>query len=523
MRALRLGVIGLTAGLCPAQPLTETFDSVSGLAPGGWALINMSAPIGVTGWFQGNPLTFAAQGSSGYVAADYRNVLNLGTISNWLMTPERTIGNGDVLEFWTRTVSPSFYADRLQVRLSVSGASTTVGPGATEVGDFSVLLLDINPNYEINGSGYPQEWTKFQVTVSGLPGPVQGRFAFRYFVEHGGEIGARADYIGIDTLTFTPGGTGEGRCCITATGQCTVQTSLSCASLGGVFAGVGTACTGFTCPQPPTGACCLSTGLCAVLAQDACTQVGGVFKGAGAACGASLCPIAFPFAGQPVGIPDGTGPSGCSVSVAAEIFVPLSFPIESVEAAFVIDHAWQGDLKVQLTKVGGPTVLMVDRPGYPQFEYGFSADDYGMPQQKPGRFFRVSAAGSSTYDAGSVAFPGVAQPGGVWLPENPLNAFAGLDSVGIWRLEVFDCAGGDFGQIQSFVLHLNPPAGPRPCYANCDDSTGNPLLSANDFQCFLNLYASGDFRANCDGSLTIPRLTANDFNCFLNQFASGCP
>ena len=29
------------------------------------------------------------------------------------------------------------------------------------------------------------------------------------------------------------------------------------------------------------------------------------------------------------------------------------------------------------------------------------------------------------------------------------------------------------------------------CYANCDGSTSNPLLTANDFQCFLNAYASG--------------------------------
>ena len=31
-----------------------------------------------------------------------------------------------------------------------------------------------------------------------------------------------------------------------------------------------------------------------------------------------------------------------------------------------------------------------------------------------------------------------------------------------------------------------------PCYANCDGSTGIPLLSAGDFVCFLNTFrASG--------------------------------
>jgi hypothetical protein len=60
------------------------------------------------------------------------------------------------------------------------------------------------------------------------------------------------------------------------------------------------------------------------------------------------------------------------------------------------------------------------------------------------------------------------------------------------------------------------------CYANCDGSSGNPLLTANDFQCFLNKYASGDPQANCDASTGSPLLTANDFQCFLNRFAAGC-
>ncbi|MBX3375933.1 MAG: hypothetical protein KF678_02885 [Phycisphaeraceae bacterium] len=60
------------------------------------------------------------------------------------------------------------------------------------------------------------------------------------------------------------------------------------------------------------------------------------------------------------------------------------------------------------------------------------------------------------------------------------------------------------------------------CYANCDGSTGTPLLTANDFQCFLNKYAANDTYANCDGSTGNPLLTANDFQCFLNKYAAGC-
>jgi hypothetical protein len=69
---------------------------------------------------------------------------------------------------------------------------------------------------------------------------------------------------------------------------------------------------------------------------------------------------------------------------------------------------------------------------------------------------------------------------------------------------------------------FRPTCGPAPCYANCDGSSGNPLLTANDFQCFINKFAASDTYANCDGSTGNPLLTANDFQCFINKYAGGC-
>jgi hypothetical protein len=60
------------------------------------------------------------------------------------------------------------------------------------------------------------------------------------------------------------------------------------------------------------------------------------------------------------------------------------------------------------------------------------------------------------------------------------------------------------------------------CYANCDNSSSTPILTANDFQCFLNKFAAGDPAANCDNSTNAPVLNVNDFQCFLNTFAAGC-
>ncbi len=80
----------------------------------------------------------------------------------------------------------------------------------------------------------------------------------------------------------------------------------------------------------------------------------------------------------------------------------------------------------------------------------------------------------------------------------------------------------NFGRLFSNVMSATAPVPTQPCYANCDGSTGNPSLTANDFQCFLNKYAASDSYANCDGSTATPTLTANDFQCFLNKYAAGC-
>jgi hypothetical protein len=61
------------------------------------------------------------------------------------------------------------------------------------------------------------------------------------------------------------------------------------------------------------------------------------------------------------------------------------------------------------------------------------------------------------------------------------------------------------------------------CYANCDGSTGTPVLDVSDFVCFLSLFVATDPYANCDGSTTAPMMNVLDFTCFLNAFAAGCP
>lgn len=187
-----------------AQQITENFDDITTLPGSGWVQTNMSSPLGGLDWFQGNPVSFEAFNGDvdSYIGSNYNATGDVGTISNWLLSPVRTFSNGDVITFYTRKADPDEYADRLQLRLSTAGASTNVGATATSVGDFTTLLLEINAT-QILGV-YPTTWTQYTATISGLAGPTSGRVALRYHITNGGLLGTASDYIGIDNFVYTP-------------------------------------------------------------------------------------------------------------------------------------------------------------------------------------------------------------------------------------------------------------------------------------------------------------------------------
>lgn len=201
-----LGVLAVVSTQPHAQSLTEGFDDISTLPGAGWFTQNNSVPPGAKpNWFQGEAVAgFPAYNGAGnsYIAANYESVAGANTISNWLGMPNRVLRNGDVLSFYTRKATADNFPDRLEVRLSTNGASTDVGTGATGVGDFSTLMLSINPTL-VTGV-YPTAWTQYTITISGLPAPTSGRLAFRYFVTNGGSDGSNSDYIGIDQVQYTP-------------------------------------------------------------------------------------------------------------------------------------------------------------------------------------------------------------------------------------------------------------------------------------------------------------------------------
>jgi PKD repeat protein len=201
---LTLALIFALSFKTSAQAIYEGFDDISTLTSSGWNMQNLSSPLGLTDWFQGSDFVmFSYSGNTdSYIAANFNNTSGTGTISNWLITPNRTFQNGDQISFFTSVVPPVTWPDRLQVRLSLNGTSTNVGTTATSVGDFTTLLLEINPN--LDTSSYPTTWTQYTITLSGLGGPTSGRIAFRYYVTNAGPTGDNSDYIGIDEFYYSP-------------------------------------------------------------------------------------------------------------------------------------------------------------------------------------------------------------------------------------------------------------------------------------------------------------------------------
>jgi hypothetical protein len=239
------------ANTTPVTPLptpasssfVEEFDSVGSLVAKGWVFRNNSSPQGQTGWRQGRyesmplvtpatkkggftgpvpylgfPAFSAANSPQDFISADITAMNDPtgvgGNLSAWLIAPRVAMKNGDKITFYTRTVDDTYYPvytkDRLQVWLNSTDGTSNVGGDWESTGSFQKLLLDINPTYMENYlGGYPEIWTKYTITLAGLPaaGIAEGRFAFRYFGEDtgffGGSSGANfPSLIGIDQVTF---------------------------------------------------------------------------------------------------------------------------------------------------------------------------------------------------------------------------------------------------------------------------------------------------------------------------------
>ncbi len=188
---------------------TEEFISVPGLNAKGWVMVNKTTPYPDLGaWKQGStiigkggPSGMAAYAyttdQSEFIAAIGYNNQNTSDISSWLITPLLKVKNGDKISFYTTSpaLPSNVFRDRLQVLLNPAG-TTDVGNSVSSVGGFTTNLFDINSGYTI--AGYPQIWTAYTHTFSGISGTKNIRIGFRYFVPQADS----ASQIGIDQFKF---------------------------------------------------------------------------------------------------------------------------------------------------------------------------------------------------------------------------------------------------------------------------------------------------------------------------------
>ena len=290
----------------------QGFNTGAGGIPANWVSLNNS-PGGagvVPDWNeQTGDGTFPPHTGAGFIAVNYNSSTGTNPISNYLMSPVVNLENGAIIKFWTRTIEDSAFPDRLILTYSTNGASTTPTDFANIANVNFHKLVDINPTLSLGG--YPETWTQFTATLSGLPaGVTPGRFAFWYFVQtSAGPQGVNSNYIGVDDAHFIPPGATTGACC-DAAGNCSQQTPAACTGPGNVFSELAADCEAISC----VGKCCQPDGFCAQLTPTACSGAGFIFSGLGSVCN----PLALDECLGRCCMPDGSciadGPTPCANS-----------------------------------------------------------------------------------------------------------------------------------------------------------------------------------------------------------------
>ena len=204
----------------PDQSFVEEFDTASAALARGWQIINTSDPLGGGIWEDGGRAqpyfkAYSNKGRlAGFIGVDVTSTsADVGTISNWLISPSVIMQNGDKIIFYTRAYQffdgvsdTSDFGNCLEVRINPLNDVVNVGIGFS---NFIQGLLVINPNLVYssvvrpNADSYPTQWTRFEATVVGVDRSVRGRFAFRYFVKDGGRgSSGNGSAIGIDSVAY---------------------------------------------------------------------------------------------------------------------------------------------------------------------------------------------------------------------------------------------------------------------------------------------------------------------------------
>ncbi len=104
-------------------------------------------------------------------------------------------------------------------------------------------------------------------------------------------------------------------------------------------------------------------------------------------------------------------------------------------------HTFVGDLAFTLSKTGGPSATVIDRPGRTTTGFGCSGNDIDATLD--------DEASDPVENECEPTAPTIA---GTFTPNNPLSVFDGQSLAGTWRMTVQDFAGGDTGTLVEWCL-----------------------------------------------------------------------
>ncbi|MBT5850244.1 MAG: S8 family serine peptidase [Acidimicrobiaceae bacterium] len=123
--------------------------------------------------------------------------------------------------------------------------------------------------------------------------------------------------------------------------------------------------------------------------------------------------------------------------------VAANIPIEELIVGLRLDHTYLWDLTVTLISPSGTEVILVEQRGSSGNDFGTSGTDCDADL--------TMFSDSSEYEVST----GTAPFSGSWQPEQPLSAFNGESTAGVWELHIRDDATYDSGTVHCASLEFS--------------------------------------------------------------------
>ena len=141
-------------------------------------------------------------------------------------------------------------------------------------------------------------------------------------------------------------------------------------------------------------------------------------------------------------IPDNNDPAGIDFTLT--VMPAQDVVITDLDVNLDITHTWVGDLDVTLTSPAGTVVRLME------LSNSVDCDDNDVSVTYDDAAAVTAAAVAADCDGSSPAISGPIQP------LDPLAAFNGENTVGVWTLNVEDNVGGDTGTVDAWSISFLP-------------------------------------------------------------------